>query len=235
MNVTLDHIEDIAANIKTFWFKPDHPIQYTAGQFIELFLPHENADDRGQKRWFTLSSSPTEAPLISITTKFATDRGSTFKATLHSLQPGTQLRMVEPMGDFVLPKDKSLPLLFVAGGMGVTPMRSMVKYLSDAREQRNLQMIYGVNHTEDFAFLPLFEAYDMKFRPIVKDPGADWKGETGGITPELILEATGDSQDMIIYLSGPEPMIEDFDKALKERGVNKHRIVTDFFPGYPAF
>ncbi len=60
MRVTLDHTEDVALNIKTFWWKPERPVRYTAGQFIELMLPHENSDKRGSKRWFTLSSSPSE-------------------------------------------------------------------------------------------------------------------------------------------------------------------------------
>ena len=57
MQVTLDHVEDIAQNIKTFWFKPEKSLRHVAGQFIELTIPHDNADKRGQKRWFTLSDS----------------------------------------------------------------------------------------------------------------------------------------------------------------------------------
>lgn len=60
MQVVFDHSKDEAANITTFFFRPEKPVQYTAGQFIELTIPHENPDDRGQKRWFTLSSSPTD-------------------------------------------------------------------------------------------------------------------------------------------------------------------------------
>ena len=69
MQIILDHTEDIAENIKTFWFVPKKPMDYIAGQFIEMTLPHDHPDERGQKHWFTLSSSPTE-PLISITNKF---------------------------------------------------------------------------------------------------------------------------------------------------------------------
>jgi glycine betaine catabolism B len=231
MNVTLDHVEDIATNIKTFWFKPERPVHYMAGQFTEMYLPHPNADERGEKHFFTLSSSPTE-PLLSITTKFAVDRSSTFKQTLRELKPGTPLRLADPMGDFVLPKDKATPLLFVAGGIGITPMRSMIKYLFDSKEQRNVTLLYGVNRPDELAFTHLFEEYDLKFNPIVKEPSTDWQGEVGALTPERILEALGDSQNSLIYLSGPEPMVEAFDKAVKASGVNKHRIVTDFFPGY---
>ncbi|HET8671812.1 MAG TPA: FAD-dependent oxidoreductase [Candidatus Saccharimonadales bacterium] len=235
MNATLDHIEDIAPNIKTFWFNPVHPVQYTAGQFIELHLPHPNPDQRGQRRWFTLSSSPTEGPLIGITTRFATDHNSTSKQTLRALQVGTSVSMTEPMGDFVLPKDASLPLLFVAGGMGITPIRSIIKYLYDTRERRSIQLLYGVHHADELVFAPLFEAYTMQFTPVAKESAAGWKGEVGRLTPERILKEANCSKGTLIYLSGPEPMVEAFDKALKDNGIDKHRIITDFFPGYPAF
>jgi ferredoxin-NADP reductase len=84
MKITLDYTENIAKNIQTFWFKPDKPVRYVAGQFIELTLPHDNPDKRGIKRWFTLSSSPTE-PLISITTKHAENIVSSFKQNLFNL------------------------------------------------------------------------------------------------------------------------------------------------------
>jgi ferredoxin-NADP reductase len=235
MKATLDHIEDTAANIKTFWFKPASPVRYEAGQFTELYLPHENPDDRGIKRWFTISSSPTD-PLISITTKFATDRSSTFNQTLLQLKPGTELMFADPMGDFVLPKDKTLPLLFVAGGIGVTPIHSMIKYLSDTREQRDIQLLYAAHHDNELAFKELFENYKLRdLSYVIHRPSPAWKGEVGSLTPERILQAIHGSPDMIIYLSGPEPMVELFDKELKAAGINKHRLVTDFFPGYQPF
>ena len=235
MKATFDHVEDIAANIKTFWFKPEVPVRYIAGQFTELYLPHDNADDRGIKRWFTLSSSPTD-PMVSITTKFATDRSSTFKQTLQQLKPGTELMLADPMGDFVLPKDKAIPLLFVAGGIGVTPVHSMVKYLADTNEQRDIQLLYAATNENELAFKDLFESYKMrKLEYVIKAPSPNWKGETGSLTTERILEAVSNSEDMLIYLSGPEPMVETFDKELKAAGINKHRLVTDFFPGYKPF
>src|SRR5258708_897456 len=126
MHIKLESIKPVGQNVKTFWFQPPKGFTYTAGQFIELYIPHDNPDERGIKHWFTLSSSPTE-PLISITTKYAGKKSSTFKQHLFVLKPGAELYAVEPMGDFVLPQDKSIPLIFVAGGIGVTPFRSMVK------------------------------------------------------------------------------------------------------------
>lgn len=219
MKVVFDHSEEIVQNIRTFWFKPNHKIRYIAGQFIELRIPHEDRDSRRDKRWFTLSSSPTDE-LLSITTKFAGETSSSFKNALFNLEPGTQLHMASPMGDFVLPKDASIPLIFVAGGIGCTPFHSIVKYLSDSGEKRDVTLLYAASSDEEVAFRPDFRALGDKFITIV--------GER--LTVEKILDHY--NKDQYIYLSGPEPMVEVLDKGLKQKGVDKKHIRTDFFPGY---
>jgi len=234
MNVTFDHSEDTAESIKTFWFKPEKPVKYTAGQFTEIYLPHENADNRGQRRWFTVSSSPTDG-MVSITTKFAHDHGSTFKQALRNLQPGTPLKLADPMGDFVLPKDPSIPLVFVAGGIGVTPLHSMVKYLIDTKEHRDIHLIYAVTHIMELAFEPMFKDYGAKLTIVVKDAPVSYKGETGSLDAKRILSYAPNTGNNLYYLSGPEPMVEVFTKDLKQLGVDKHRLITDYFPGYTQF
>ncbi len=232
MKATLDHTNNEAKNIITFRFKTEESLRYTAGQFIEATIPHENPDERGEKHWFTLSSSPTEE-LISITTKFS-DPSSTFKAALKSLQPGDSITISEPMGDFVLPKDPTIPLLFVAGGIGVTPMRSMVKWLLDTGEKRNIRLIYAMQSLDFAAFLSMFEAYGIEPELILSSPPEGWKGRTGHLTAKNILEISGDLDESLVYLSGPEPMIETLSNDLKLLGVASSSIITDFFPGYTS-
>ncbi len=232
MYVVLDHIEPQNQSVNSFWFKPDKPWRYTAGQFIELTLPHDNPDERGIKHWFTLSSSPTE-PLLAITTKFA-ERSSTFKTALGQLKPGDQVTMSEPMGDFVLPQDKTIPLVFVAGGIGVTPFRSMTKWLLDTGEQRNLQVILAARAPEDIVFAKLFEAYGIPPTLIISNPPPDWPGISGQLSAEKILELVGDTTGKRIYISGPEPMVETLNENLLKLGVPKNYLVGDYFPGYLA-
>ncbi|HSX34722.1 MAG TPA: FAD-dependent oxidoreductase [Candidatus Saccharimonadales bacterium] len=245
MNVTFDHREPIAKNIVTLWFKPERPVFYVAGQFTEMYLPHAGVDSRGERRWFTLSSSPTD-PLLGITTRLAAEDSSSFKKALDLLQPGAPLKLADPMGDFVLPKDTSLPLLFVAAGLGITPVHSMVKWMRDRREERPVHLIYAVSHENELAFLPLFEEFSakfgMQFTPVVKHPSAGWQGESGSLTTSRILELAGSAftnsaadENALIYLSGPEPMTETFYKELTARGVPNERLVTDYFPGYIQF
>lgn len=221
MKVAFVRSEPVVDHIRTFWFKPERPIRYTAGQFIELRVPHDHKDNRGDKRWFTLSSSPTDE-LLSITTKLAVENGSSFKHALASLEPGTMLDMASPMGDFVLPKDSSIPLVFVAGGIGCTPYHSMVKFLQDTREKRTLSVIYAANSAAEIAFKDTFSRLGDNFKTII--------GER--LDAAKILDLAGNDPEQYIYLSGPEPMVEALDKDLKHAGFNKKHIRTDFFPGY---
>lgn len=231
MEITLEHIEKINYNVSTFWFKPEKRLEYTAGQFIEMYLPHDNPDERGIKHWFTLSSSPTEN-LISNTTKFAGEHASTFKKTLFGLKPRTKVKIVEPMGDFVLPKDKTKPLVFVAGGIGVTPFRSIVKWLTDTGENRKIQILLAANEPRDIIFEDLFRDYGAEVKTIVSEPTAEWKGEVGRLSANKIIELTGDTEGKLIYVSGPEPMVETLEKDMNEHGVSKNQLILDFFPGY---
>ena len=231
MQVIFDHSAPEADNIKTFYFKPEKPVHYTAGQFIELTIPHKNPDERGIKHWFTLSSPPTDE-LLSITTKFASDRSSTFKKALFKLKPGTELRMADPMGDFVLPKLIQTPLIFVAGGIGVTPFHSMLAWLAATRETRPIKLLYAVRSEDEIIFQETFDKAGQHATIIVSQPSAAWGGERGQLTAELILGLEKPSDDTLIYVSGPEPMVESLEKDLKKAGIQKHQLVLDFFPGY---
>ena len=231
MKAVLDHIDHPAAHIQTFWFRPEKPVRYAAGQFTELALPHPNVDDRGDRRWFTFASSPTEA-LLSITTKFPASNISTFKQTLLSLWPGDSVTLAEPMGDFVLPKTATIPIIFIASGIGITPARSIIKYLFDTQEQRNITLLYAVHRPEDLAFTDIFEAYDMQYVPIAKEPAAGWHGEAGVLSAERIIKYAQDKSNCLFYLSGPELMVESLAGSLAQRGIDKRNIATDFFPGY---
>lgn len=202
-----------------------------AGQFTEIRLKHDNPDDRGDRRWFTVSSSPTD-DMMSITTKWAGDKASSFKKTLFSLPMGTEVQLAEPMGDFVLPKQTDRPLVFVAGGIGVTPMHSMIKWLVDTGETRDIHLLYAANKLEDVAFRDLFESAPITFEVILNEPPKGWKGKTGMLTADAVMDVPGVADTAMVYLSGPEPMIEKLFNDLKAKGVDKKRLITDYFPNY---
>lgn len=214
----------VASDIYSFEFSSDRRIRYTAGQFIELTIPHES-DDRGQKRWFTLSSSPSEDTIV-ITTKIQPHKSSTFKQHLLKLKAGTELKMANPMGDFVLPKDPKIPLVFVAGGIGCTPFRSIIKYLQDSQENRDIKLLYSVSDRKSAAFLDLFnETLGGKCKLIDTSVSVRLDSDT-------ILGFSGNNPDCYYYLSGPEQLVESLEKSLFDTGIEKNRLHGDFFPGY---
>ncbi|HKR81737.1 MAG TPA: FAD-dependent oxidoreductase [Candidatus Saccharimonadales bacterium] len=231
MNIIFDHREQIAPCIYTFYFRSEKPVQYVAGQYAEFYLPHGGHDARGEHRWFTLSSMPDE-PLLAMTTKFAQSDGSSFKRQLRALKPGAQLGMTEPMGDFVLPKDPRVPVVFVVGGIGITPVRSMIAWLHARGESRPLQLVYAARRPKDLVFTNLFEAYGLHASPILTNPDGDWQGHTGHLNARHLLEVTGDSKGKLFYFSGPEPMVEALVAELKQHSVEPYQIVLDYFPGY---
>lgn len=234
MLVTLEAIQKEAEHIWTFCFRPERPVHYTAGQYIELTLKHAEPDDRGIRRWFTLSSAPSDE-LVSITTKFAAENGSSFKQALRDLKPGVQLHMSDPMGDFVLPKLVQTPLVFVAGGIGITPFHSILSWLAATGEQRPIKLLYAVNSEDDIVFQKTFEQAAVLPTILVSNPSPAWGGERGRLSAELILGLEKPADDTLVYLSGPEQMVQALQKDLVKAGVDKRQLVTDEFPNYPQY
>jgi ferredoxin-NADP reductase len=231
MKVTFERSEAEAENIRTFFFKPEQPLRYTAGQYTQLTLPHPHPDKRGIKRWFTLSSSPAD-DLLSITTKQAADKGSSFKQALFKLQPGTELHMANPMGDFVLPKLLQTPLVFVAGGIGITPFHSILAWLAATGETRPIKLLYAVRSEDEIIFQEAFDKAGVHATIVVSEPSPAWGGERGRLTAELILGLEQPTEDTLVYVSGPELMVQALAKDLHRAGLGKHQIVSDEFPNY---
>jgi ferredoxin-NADP reductase len=231
MKAFFDHSDTITNDIRTFWFKPEQPLNYTAGQFTEITIPDPSPDDRGIKRWYTLSAGPGHE-LVSITTRQARDHGSTFKKALWALKPGDEVELAEAMGDFVLPKLTQTPLIFVAGGIGITPFHSMAEWLSSTKEERPISLLHAVRTEDDIIYQDTFEAAGIKETVVVSEPSETWGGVRGRLDAETILGLEKPTDDTLIYLSGPEPMLEALEKDLLDHGVAKRQLVTDFFPGY---
>lgn len=231
MKAFLDHTRDEADNIRTFFFKPEKPVHYTAGQFAEWRLEHSKPDNRGVKRWFTISSPPS-SEFVTITTKHTAEHGSSFKKALFAMKPGDEIQMSDPMGDFVLPKLIQTPLVFVAGGIGITPFHSILGWLSDNKEERPIKLLYGVSNEDEIIFQDTFDKAGVHATIVVSDPEPAWGGERGRLTAELIVGLEKLSEDTLIYVSGPEPMVEALEKDLKKAGIKKSQLVLDLFPNY---
>jgi len=231
MLATIVRIDNEDKTTKTIWLEPATPFRYLAGQFTEIYLPHKNADERGEKRKFTLSSSPTEK-LLSITTRIDPKRPSTFKRSLLALRPCDSISLTEAMGDFVLPLKKDFPLLLVAGGIGITPVRSIVKWLIDKKENRQVKILYSANNMNEFIFLDLLNDTPFSLEKIPTKKPSYGHSNYGRITADFIINQPIVSEKALIYLSGPEKMTEALRRDLLTKGIPRHRLVTDSFTGY---
>ncbi|OGM54348.1 hypothetical protein A3F62_01175 [Candidatus Woesebacteria bacterium RIFCSPHIGHO2_12_FULL_44_11] len=154
------------------------------------------------------------------------DEASSFKKTLSNLKGGDQIVAMDAAGEFVLPKDKTIPLAFIAGGIGITPFASMARWLIDKKQERDIVLLYSNSTLQDIAFRKLFDEAQkvgIKTHYVVTE-------KDGYIDEALIKTKVPDWKKRIYYVSGPQPMVDIFAKMLSKMKVAG--IKTDFFPGY---
>jgi ferredoxin-NADP reductase len=199
---------------------------------MEWTLGHSYPDNRGVRRYFTLASSPTERELR-LGVKFYPSPSS-FKRQLLEMKNENTIIASQLAGDFVLPKDKKKKLVFIAGGIGITPFRSMIKYLVDTKEKRDVALFYSNKTATDIVYEEVFnkarEELDIKTLYVITDPKSS--GYTGPINSQMIISEVPDYKERYFYISGPHAMIIGFQETLNKLGVKKSHIKTDFFPGF---
>ena len=237
LTLKLREIREVARDTYDFIFTSNRKMVFVPGQYLEWTIPDKGADTRGNRRYFTIASSPTE-PTISIGVKFYPE-ASSFKKMLLSMQTGDTIIASQRAGDFTMPKDTSKKLVFVAGGIGVTPFRSMIKYLIDKGEKRDIVIFYSNKSIEDIAYADLFaEAYTkLGIRTVctltdTKSVPSDWQGNTGYVNYEMIMAHAPDFRERTFYISGPHSMVTAFDDTIRKMGILSSQIKKDFFPGF---
>lgn len=222
-------------SVKDFVFEGG-PSKYLPGQYMEFTLPHHKTDSRGARRYFTLASSPTEKQLH-LGVKFY-PQGSTYKKALVEIKPGTPMAASGLGGDFTLPKDKTKKLAFIAGGIGITPFRSMVKYMLDSGDNRDFVMLYSEKTRGDLAYADVFNEAQSRDRmrviyTLTSPSGSEPAGfRNGKVTSEMISREIPDYLERTFYLSGPHNMVAAVRRELEDLGVPERQIRVDFFPGY---
>ncbi|HRN96387.1 MAG TPA: oxidoreductase [Candidatus Levybacteria bacterium] len=228
----------IAPNIYEFIFTKSGKFNFLPGQYLEWTLPEKSADSRGNRRYFTIASSPTNENVV-LGVRIDTQRSSKFKRTLLDMQAGDAIVASQLSGDFVLPHDQKNEVVFIAGGIGITPFRSMVEYLLDTGEKRNVVMFYTASHKEEFVYMDIFKkAQDMGWLTMVyvitkeENAPSDWAGEKGHLTEEILKKYQSADGVETYYISGPNAMVEAYKHLLHSMKVQHKRIVTDYFPGF---
>ncbi len=215
--------ELIANNIYQLTFAPDQLVNYLPGQYLEWSLPHQTPDSRGFRRYFTISSSPTEKD-IQLTFKYFSI-SSSFKNSLLKLKTGDVISVSHIAGDFT-PEVTTNNIVFIAGGIGITPFRSIVKYYCDKDIKRNIYLFYSSTNEADFAFKNIFQQAEkligLKTQYLVSSKNQK-------ITTDSIKKINS-YQSYTYFISGPDAMVRHYKKLLQSLGIKN--IKTDYFPGF---
>ena len=210
-------------------------IDFRPGQYFHVTLPNLGEDDeKGLRRHITVVTSPNERGVLGFATRM---RDSAFKRTLRELPVGSEVDVEPPKGTFTLPDDPSRPLVFVAGGIGITVFRSMLRYIQEEELPYRVTLIYSNRDRASTAFLD--ELRELKqtlpdFRLVItmtQDP--DWDGETRKVDAEFLKDYFEADLDRYTFLvAGPPGMAEGVQAALREAGVRDENVITERYSGY---
>jgi ferredoxin-NADP reductase/Na+-transporting NADH:ubiquinone oxidoreductase subunit NqrB len=233
----LEGVTRLAADIYEFRFSGAGGLRFRPGQYLEWTLRHSHPDSRGNRRYFTIASSVDE-PEVRLGVKFY-PAASSFEKALLAMKPGSEIAASRLAGEFVLPADKQEKLVFMAGGIGITPFRSMIKYLLDRNEERPITVLYSNKAAPEIVYADVLEEarerLGIKTVYTLTDANRvpnGWLGATGRVDENMIAKTVPDYRERTFYLSGPRPLVVGFEKSLRNIGIPKGRIKTDFFPGF---
>lgn len=235
--VKLKYNREIAAGTMAFHFEKPDGFVFKAGQSADCTLinPAET-DAEGDTRAFSFASAPFEDDLMLATRM----RDTAFKRVLKTMEPGTELTLDAPHGSFTLHNNVNIPAVFLTGGIGVTPVRSIVLQAIHDRVPHRILVFYSNRRPEDAAFLnELMKSH--KTNPNytfvgtmtqMEESSREWRGETGFINKAMLLKYIDDLTLPIYYIDGPPAMVNAMRKILGEAGANDDNIRTEEFSGY---
>ncbi|MBI5037560.1 MAG: FAD-dependent oxidoreductase [Candidatus Kerfeldbacteria bacterium] len=227
----------IAHETREFVFEKPTGFDFKPGQFMTLILPDLDMKvPKGNRRSMSIASSPTESN-ISFGMRMGT---SAFKQRIEKLKPGEAINLMGPFGHFTMPDDVNQPLVFLAGGIGITPFLGMIKYSIDTKSPRQLYLLYGNSCISNSSYLPEIEALTKRsdklhYLPTMSDLTHlehEWKGQTGFINADLIKKTVPDHMRPTYMIVGPPGMVEAMVALLKEMGLPDTQIIIEKFTGY---
>jgi len=215
-------------------FQPSRPVRFLPGQYMELTIPHRRADFRGSRRYFSISSAPTDDGPITFAISVPS-KSSSFKQALLDLAPGQIVNGTGVGGDFALPKDAREPLLLVAGGIGITPFASQLAHATERGDKRDVVVVYATSTPGPLPYRELLEnsgARVVLFGPEAPDTlPLGWSyGGSGRVTGERLVGAVPDAAQRRAFVSGPPALVNDLRHALRSQGAK--RVHADSFSGY---
>jgi ferredoxin-NADP reductase len=210
-------------------------VEFTPGQyFFVTVLDPPYDDERGPRRHFSVVTSPNERGRLGFCTRL---RESAFKRSLAELPVGAEVEVEQPKGSFLLPEDTNQPYVFLAGGIGITVFRSMLRYIAEEGLPHRVTLIYSNRDRDSTPFLDelsqLEQAREGFELVLTMTDDASWGGESRRIGPELLVDHLGDDLSSYAFLvAGPPAMVDAIVEMLKTAGVPEERVSADRFSGY---
>jgi ferredoxin-NADP reductase len=210
-------------------------MDFTPGQYFHVTLPNLGDDDeKGLRRHITVVTSPNERGVLGFATRM---RDSAFKRTLRELPVGSKVEVEAPKGSFGLPEDPSRPLVFVAGGIGITVFRSMLRFIREEQLPYRVTLIYSNRDRDSTAFLDELRELEHAlpdFRLVLtmtQDTG--WQGESRKVDAEFVKDYLADDLNQYTFLvAGPPAMADGVQGALQKAGVRDENVIAERYSGY---
>ncbi|MHB9029935.1 MAG: ferredoxin reductase family protein [Candidatus Latescibacterota bacterium] len=230
-------VVDVHRETHDVWTLSFHPpegktrLEYLPGQFQFITLRRGRGLPR-EEHPFSITSSPTQGETVSSSIKESGD----FTSLIGKTRPGDRASIEAPFGRFsylLHPEDYNI--VFVAGGIGITPIMSMLRHMRDTRYESEVILLYANRSERDIAFRGELAKMEISGLPelrvihILEYPGSGWKGEQGLVTPEKIARHVGILHDRAFYVCGPPPMLRAVIRTLRKMGVPENRIRAEVF------
>jgi ferredoxin-NADP reductase len=235
--VKLKSRQEVAEHTMAFHFEKPAGFKFVPGQFIDLtLLAPSETDAEGNTRGFSISSAPYETTIM-VTTRL---RDTAFKRVLKTMPLQTEVKLEGPFGDLKLHNDVKRTAVFLAGGIGITPFRSILLDASTRRLPHRIFVFYSNRRPEDAAFLDELQALEKQNANYtfvgtmteMEKARLSWQGERGLISKDLLDKYLKGAASPIYYIAGPPAMVTALYKMLQEAGINDDDIRKEEFTGY---
>jgi ferredoxin-NADP reductase len=210
-------------------------VDFTPGQYFWVTLldpPYD--DDKGPRRHITVVTSPNDHGVLGLATRI---RDSAFKRSLAELPVGADVDVEQPKGDFLLPDDTEQDYVFIAGGIGITVFRSMLRYIAEENLPHRVTLVYSNRDRESTAFLDELQELERAIPNLrlvlTMTDDAGWDGETRRIDADVLRDHLGADLGSFTYLvAGPPKMVEAMEEILSGEGVPEDQVRPERFSGY---
>ena len=219
--------------VESFRFKTEEPFDFVAGQFLQVVFDPQRADNKELNKYLSLSSSP-GLPYIEVTKRLS---GSLFSGRLNALKAGDEVSLKGPMGNCVF-RDEYRHIGFLIGGIGITPVVSILEYLASSRLDTDAVLVYSNRVEEEIAFkkeLDLWKARNPRIKVFYLVSDCEPKDKTcsyGVINKETLEAQVCDLHKRVFFIFGPPKMVDAMKQLATEMRCSQENIKTETFIGY---